>query len=173
MEAEERWGAGETEKGGQGGRRGRILHATTDQRRKTPSATAKADHDRMNAGDCRDHQDKMDSKREAPIDGSTRAESTERTARTWRTAGVRDVGATIQSANPKTKRPIEAVHMPALDRQRNTRAAIPVGEARPKTPMPAAKIEIPATITTSTAPAPVHFSTRRIDGSPLRRLDGI
>jgi hypothetical protein len=127
----------------------------------------------MNAGDCRDHQDKMDSKRETPINGSTRAESTEIAARTWRTAGVRDVGATIQSASPKTKRPIEAVHTPALDRQRNTKAAIPVGEARPKTPMPTTKIEIPATITTSTAPAPVHISTRRIGGSPFRRLDDI
>ena len=158
---------------GQEARNGRIAHMTTDQRRKTPSATAKADHDRMNAEDCRDHQDKMDSKRETPINGSTRADTSDRTARTWSKTGARDVGATSHSTTPKRKRPIEAVQRPALDRQRNTKAASPVGEARPKTPMPTTKIEIAATITVITAPAFAHVSTRRIGGSPLRMLDGI
>lgn len=130
---------------------GESLQATTDQRRKIPSTTAKADHERMNPGDCRDHQDRRDSKRETPSNGSTRADNIDRTARTWRATGVRDV-ATIHNATPITNRPIEAVQRPALDRQRNVKAAIPGGETRPKTPMPIAKIETTTTSTVITAP---------------------
>jgi hypothetical protein len=165
-------GIGKKENGGQEVKRGRIVHAATDQRRKAPSAKAKADHNRMKAGGCRDHQDNMDSKREMPSNGRTRADTTDRTARTWRTTGARDVGAAIQSARPIINRPIEAVQRPVLDRQLSTKAAIPVGETRPKTPMPTTKIETTATIT-ATAPVSAHISTRRIGGSPPRTLDGI
>lgn len=163
---------GESETGVRKLGEGESLHATTDQRRKAPRAIARADHDRTKMGDCRDHQDKMDSKRETPSNGSTRADNTDRTARTWSTTGVRDVGPTIHSATPNTNRPIEAVQRPALDRQRSTKAAILVGETRPKTPIPTTKIETTATIT-ATAPVSAYVSTRGIGGSPPRTLDGI
>ena len=159
---------GSQEIGGDG-----SVHATTDQRRKIPSTAAKADHERMNPGDCRDHQDKMDSNREIPSKGSTRADNIDRTARTCRMTGVREVGATIHNAMPITNRPTEAVQRPALDRQRNAKAAIPGGETRPKTPMPTAKIETATTSTVISAPVSACVNTRRTGGSPPRMLDGM
>jgi len=88
----------EMESGGRGEKRGgerrepkrpkrneaerRYPQLTTDQKRKMPRITAAADQDRMKAGDCLDHQVKMDSKREKPNNGRIRADNTDRTART-------------------------------------------------------------------------------------------
>jgi hypothetical protein len=130
--------------------RQRLVHDTTDQRRKTPNAAATADHARTKAGDRRHHHDKMDSKRETPANGSTRPAVTDRTASAWRTMGVRDVGATSHSATPNANRKMEATHRPVFDCQRAARAIIPAGKASPKRPMPRARIETTTTIRTAT-----------------------
>ena len=91
----------------------------------------------------------MDLKRETPTNGSTRADTTDTTARTWRTTGARDAGATSQSEMPNAKRTIKATQRPVLDCQRDTKETIFAGEARPRTPMPATKIETTETIRNS------------------------
>jgi len=91
----------------------------------------------------------MDLKRETPTNGSTRADTTDRTARTWRTTDARDVGATNQSEMPNVKRTIKAAQRPVLDCQRDTKETILAGEIRPNKPMPATKIETTETISTA------------------------
>jgi hypothetical protein len=88
----------------------------------------------------------MDLKREIPTNGSTRADTTDTTARTWRTTAARDIGATSQSEMPNAKRTIKATQRPVLDCQRDTKETILAGETRPKIPMPATKIETTETI---------------------------
>jgi hypothetical protein len=104
----------------------------------------------MKPGDRLDHQERMDLKRETPTNGSTRADATDTTAKTWRTTGARDVGATSQSEMPNAKRTMNAAQRPVLDCQRDTKETILAGEARPRTPMPATKIETTETISTAT-----------------------
>ncbi len=116
---------------------------------KTPNTTATANHTRMKPGDRLNHQERMDLKRETPINGSTRADTTDTTARTCRKTGARDVGATSQSEMPNAKRTIKATQRPVLDCQRDTKETILAGETRPSTPMPATKIETTETISTA------------------------
>jgi hypothetical protein len=92
----------------------------------------------------------MDLKRETPTKGSTRADTTDTTAKTWRTTGACDVGATSQSEMPNAKRTIKATQRPILDCQWDRKETILAGETRPKIPMPAMKIETTETIKTIT-----------------------
>jgi len=131
---------------------------------KTPSTAATANHTRMKPGDRLDHQESMDLKRETPTNGSTRADTTDTTARTWRTTGARDVGATSQSEMPNAKRTIKATQRPVLDCQRDTKETILAGETRPSTPMPAMKIETTETISTTIC-LHLHCQTSIVSGT--------
>jgi hypothetical protein len=136
---------------------------------KTPSTRANASHTRMKPGERLNHQERMALKRETPINGSTRADTTDTTARTWRTTGARDVGATSQSEMPNAKRTIKATQRPVLDCQQDTKETILAGETRPKTPMTATKIETTETIKTNTY---LHLLSLLINGgsSDLSRI---
>ena len=125
---------------------------------KTPNTTATANQTPMKPGDRLNHQERMDLKRETPINGSTRADTTDTTARTCRKTGARDVGATSQSEMPNAKRTIKAAQRPVLDRQRDTKETILAGEVRPRTPMPAMKIETTETIRSAIC---LHLHCRR------------
>jgi len=121
----------------------------------------------MKPGDRLDHQERIDLKREIPIKGSTRADTTDTTARTWRTTGARDVGATSQSEMPKAKRTIKATQRPVLDCQRDIKETILAGETRPSTPMPATKIETTETIRSAIC-LHLHCQTFSVGGAVFR-----
>jgi hypothetical protein len=114
--------------------------------RKAPISTAAADQVRMKAGDCIDHQANSDLKRETPINGRLKAETTDTTLSTLKTAGNRDAAAAPQRAIPNANRIADAAHRPLWVCQFDTNLTIAVGEVKPKTPTPAAKIETDITI---------------------------
>ena len=112
----------------------------------------------MKAVDCRDHQAKIDLKRETPINGRATEEATETTLRTLRVAGNRDPAATTHRAIPNTKRIADAPHRPLLDCQFDMNLTIAAGEVNPKTPIPAANSETAMTIDSLTKLCKIVFT---------------